>query len=478
MTSTTLEDVQLLAISPVDGRYWRSTKVLSDYFSEYSLIRYRTRVEVEYFIALCDAPLPELRTVYEEAGGKDVVQKALRGIYVNFTTDDAKKVKSIERTTNHDVKAIEYFLKERFASSSFLGACLVRYEEFLHFGLTSQDINHTALPLSIKDAIHQVYLPTLEECVMEPLLKMGQDMIEIPMLARTHGQPATPTRVGKELLVFHERLSVQLRHLKAIPFTAKFGGATGCFNAHVVAYSSVDWPSFADSFLASDGMGNLKRQQFTTQIEHFDELAALFHQLSRINVILIDMCRDLWQYISMEYFKQMVVQGEVGSSTMPHKVNPIDFENAEGNCGLANALFIHLGAKLPISRLQRDLTDSTVTRNIGVPVSHSLIAFRSVARGLSKLILNKQKLGADLDNNWAVVGEAIQSILRRERFPKPYEALKDLTRGKGGGDITQADIATFVDNLPSDLVSQSVRDELKRISPSNYIGVVPAVRHA
>ena len=442
---------KLTAISPVDGRYRNQTEKLADYFSEYALIRYRIRVEVEYFIALCELPLPEL------SGVEKSKFEALRALYLDFSEADALRVKEIEATTNHDVKAIEYILKEKMEA---LG--LSAYKEFVHFGLTSQDINNTSIPLTIKDALAEVYFPAAAE-VLDRLREMAREWHDVPMLARTHGQPASPTRLGKEMLVFVERLEKQLAQLRTLPVPAKFGGATGNFNAHHVAYPAVDWVAFANGFV-NDRLG-LERSQYTTQIEHYDNLAAIFDNLKRIDTVLIDLCRDMWMYISMEYFKQKVNKNEVGSSAMPHKVNPIDFENAEGNFGMADAVFTFLSMKLPISRLQRDLTDSTVLRNVGVPVAHGLIAFASLKKGLGKLILNEDALQADLHRNWAVVAEAIQTILRREGYPNPYETLKALTRT--GSVIDENTIKTFIDGLQ---VSDSVKEELYQITPWSYTG--------
>ena len=442
----------LEAISPVDGRYRRKTASLAKYFSEGALINYRTQIEVEYFIALCEIPLPPLKGVSKKTF------ESLRRIYKEFSVEDAASVKDIEKVTNHDVKAVEYFLKDRFDE---LG--LESYKEFIHFGLTSQDINNTALPLSIKEAYRAVLKPAFDE-VCQALENKARDWADIPMLARTHGQPASPTTIGKELYVFVDRLAVQFDLLKAVPFSAKFGGATGNFNAHQVAYPDVDWIAFADQ-LVNKTLG-LVRSRVTTQIDHYDNLAAFCDTLKRINTILIDLTRDIWTYISFDYFKQKIKKGEVGSSTMPHKVNPIDFENAEGNFGVANAIFEHLSAKLPISRLQRDLTDSTVTRNIGVPLAHTLIGLTSLMRGLNKLILNAEVIRADLQSNWAVVAEAIQTLLRREGYPRPYEALKALTRTHKI--IDQKAIAEFIESLD---VSQSVKDELLKITPENYTGI-------
>jgi adenylosuccinate lyase len=444
---------QLLSISPVDGRYNRVTSVLSDYFSEYALIRYRVRVEVEYFIALCELPLPQMQGVPKSAYAE------LRKLYTEFKMEDAQHVKEIESVTNHDVKAVEYLLKEKLEE---LG--LNDYREFVHFGLTSQDINNTATPLLLKEAITEVYRPALV-ALIEKLRGMATDWQDVPMLAHTHGQPASPTRLGKEFMVFVERLEKQLAQLDAVPASAKFGGATGGFNAHHVSYPQIDWVAFGNHFV-NDILG-LSRSQYTTQIEHYDNLAATFDALKRINTILTDLARDMWTYISMEYFRQQVKKGEVGSSAMPHKVNPIDFENAEGNFGVANAVYEHLAAKLPISRMQRDLTDSTVLRNVGVPVAHSLIGFSSLQKGLGKVILNDAALAADLEDNWAVVAEAMQTILRREAYPNPYEALKALTRT--GGHITEQTIKEFVEGLD---VADSVKDELRAITPHNYVGMV------
>ena len=442
----------LKAISPVDGRYGNTTRQLADYFSEYALIRYRIRVEVEYFIALCELPLPQLKGVNAAA------REALRGLYRDFSLADAERVKAIEATTNHDVKAVEYFLKERMEPLG-LGA----YAEFIHFGLTSQDINNTAVPLSLREALEQAYLPALA-ALRDRLAAMAAEWHEVPMLARTHGQPASPTRLGKELMVFVERLDKQTARLKAVPVPAKFGGATGNFNAHHAAYPAIDWAACADRFVG-EKLG-LTRSRYTTQIEHYDDLAALFDGLKRIDTILTDLCRDMWTYISMEYFKQRIKAGEVGSSAMPHKVNPIDFENAEGNLGIAVALYEHLARKLPVSRLQRDLTDSTVLRNVGVPVAHSLIALNALQKGLGKVILNREALDRDLESNWAVVAEGIQTILRREGYPKPYEALKALTRTNAA--ITRESIRAFIDTLD---VAEPVREELRALTPQTYTGV-------
>lgn len=442
----------LTAVTPVDGRYYNATKELSAYFSEFALIKYRVLVEVEYFIALSESGIPQLKHFDGSLNDK------LRDVYKNFSLEDAQWIKDTEKVTNHDVKAVEYFLKHKF---ELLG--LHDSLEFIHFGLTSQDINNTAIPYSWKEAIEQSYIPTIEE-VLSVLKGLSNEWAEIPMLARTHGQPASPTRLGKEIHVFVERIEKQLDLLKQVPYSAKFGGATGNFNAHTVAYPAQDWVAFGNSFV-NEKLG-LSRSQTTTQIEHYDNFAASCDTLKRINNVLIDLCRDIWTYISMDYFKQKITAGQIGSSAMPHKVNPIDFENAEGNLGIANALLEHLAAKLPISRLQRDLTDSTVLRNIGVPFAHILIAFKSTLRGLNKLILNQAALEQDLENNWAVVAEAIQTILRREGYPKPYEALKDLTRTNS--QVTKETIAAFVDNLQ---VSDEVKAELKSISPSSYTGV-------
>lgn len=443
---------KLNAISPIDGRYRNKISKLAEFFSEEALIKYRVHVEIEYFIALCEIPLPQLTNF-----DKNVFQD-LRKIYKNFTFEDAQKIKDIESITNHDVKAVEYFIKERFDA---LG--LQKYKEFIHFGLTSQDINNTAIPLSIKEAMKEVYIPNYLK-VLERLQELVIEWKDVSMLARTHGQPASPTRLGKEIHVFVTRLKEQFSLLDNIPNAAKFGGATGNFNAHKVAYPSVDWKSFASNFV-TDKLG-LQHSFPTTQIEHYDHMAALFDALKRINTIIIDLDRDLWTYVSMDYFKQKIKTGEVGSSAMPHKVNPIDFENSEGNLGIANAIFEHLSAKLPVSRLQRDLTDSTVLRNVGVPFGHTMIAFSSTLKGLNKLLLNEQKFEQDLENNWAVVAEAIQTILRREAYPNPYEALKGLTRTNER--INQISIANFIDTLD---VSAEIKNELKAITPANYTGI-------
>ncbi len=442
----------LTAISPIDGRYRSKVETLGNYFSEEALIKYRVLVEIEYFIALCELPLPQLESV------SDSVFEDLRAIYKNFTTEDASAIKAIEKVTNHDVKAVEYFIKDKFDA---LG--LSRFKEFIHFGLTSQDINNTAIPLSIKDAMNDVYVPEYF-ALLEKIEGLAKEWADIPMLARTHGQPASPTRLGKEIEVFVVRLKEQFNLLNDVPSAAKFGGATGNFNAHKVAYPNIDWKAFGSQFV-QEKLG-LQHSFPTTQIEHYDHMAALFDALKRINTIIIDLDRDFWTYVSMEYFKQKIKAGEVGSSAMPHKVNPIDFENSEGNLGLANAIFEHLSAKLPISRLQRDLTDSTVLRNVGVPFGHTIIAFKSTVKGLDKLLLNRPKFAQDLENNWAVVAEAIQTILRRESYPNPYEALKGLTRTNEA--ITQSSISNFIDTLE---VSDSIKTELKAITPSNYTGI-------
>ncbi len=443
---------QLLAISPVDGRYHRSTEKLRDYFSEQALIRYRVRVEIEYFIALCELPLVQLkgfdRSKYIE----------LRDLYLDFSYKDALRVKEIEKTTNHDVKAVEYFIKERLEKLN-----LDKFKEFIHFGLTSQDINNTAVPLSVKEFIENEYITQIGDLIVM-LSELAEEWNDVPMLARTHGQPASPTRLGKEIMVFVERIDQQLRQLRHIPYSAKFGGASGNFNAHHVAYPAVDWRAFAQDFV--NGNLSLQHSWPTTQIEHYDNLAALFDCLKRINNIILDLNRDMWSYISMDYFKQKIKEGEIGSSAMPHKVNPIDFENSEGNLGIANALFEHLSAKLPISRLQRDLTDSTVLRNIGVPLGHTCIAINSTIKGLNKLLLNRDKLEQDLENNWAVVAEGIQNILRREGYPDPYEALKELTRTNET--ITHKSISSFIDTLE---VDENLKKELKVITPQNYTGL-------
>ena len=442
----------LNAISPIDGRYRNKISSLANYFSEEALIKYRVRVEIEYFIALCEIPLPQL------ADFNTTLFDDLRKIYQDFTTNDAQKIKDIEKITNHDVKAVEYFIKEKFDD---LG--LQKHKEFIHFGLTSQDINNTAIPLSIKEVLEDVYVPHFKE-VIEKLQELVIEWKDISMLARTHGQPASPTRLGKEINVFVVRLQEQFKQLKNIPNASKFGGATGNYNAHKIAYPMIDWKAFGSNFVEKK-LG-LHHSFPTTQIEHYDHLASLFDALKRINTIIIDLNRDFWTYVSMDYFKQKIKAGEVGSSAMPHKVNPIDFENSEGNLGIANAIFEHLSAKLPISRLQRDLTDSTVLRNVGVPFGHTIIGFTSTLKGLNKLLLNKQKFEDDLENNWAVVAEAIQTILRREAYPNPYEALKGLTRTNEK--INRNSIANFIDTLE---VSSSIKEELKAITPANYTGI-------
>ena len=449
-------DLSLLtAISPIDGRYRGKTDALAGYFSEFALIRYRVRVEIEYFITLCELPLPQLEHFDHS------LFEPLRDIYRNFTPADAQRVKDIEKVTNHDVKAVEYFIKERF----FVGSDSVaaNFKEFIHFGLTSQDINNTSVPLSIKEALEQVYYPVIEELI-EQLHDYAEEWRNVPMLAKTHGQPASPTRLGKEIMVYVYRLEEQLRSLKDTPITAKFGGATGNFNAHHVAYPQYDWRDFGNRFV-SEKLG-LEREQYTTQISNYDWLAAIFDAMKRINTIVIDLDRDFWMYISMDYFKQKIKAGEVGSSAMPHKVNPIDYENSEGNLGMANAILQFLASKLPVSRLQRDLTDSTVLRNVGVPMGHALIAFQSTLKGLRKLILNEAKLQEDLDNTWAVVAEGIQTILRREAYPNPYEALKALTRTNEK--MTAETIRQFIDTLE---VSEAVKEELRAITPATYTGI-------
>ena len=442
----------LTAISPVDGRYRNKAENLAAYFSEYALIKYRVQVEIEYFITLSEF-LPQLHALATVEN-----KEALRKIYREFSIEDATRIKEIESVTNHDVKAVEYFIKEKYDLLS-----LQEYKEFIHFGLTSQDINNTSVPLSIKDALNEVYFPGLQE-VIDMLKKYAEDWADIPMLAKTHGQPASPTRLGKEVMVFVYRLEQQVKLLKATPVSAKFGGATGNFNAHHVAYPEYDWKAFGNKFV-NEVLG-LSREEWTTQISNYDNMAAIFDGMKRIDTILIDLCRDFWQYVSMEYFKQKIKAGEVGSSAMPHKVNPIDFENAEGNLGMANAILTHLAGKLPISRLQRDLTDSTVLRNVGVPMAHIEIAFKSLTKGLGKLLLNEKALYRDLDNCWAVVAEGIQTVLRREGYPKPYEALKALTRTNEG--ITAESISNFIDTLQ---VSDAVKAELKAITPHNYTGI-------
>lgn len=443
---------ELNAISPVDGRYRNKTVSLAPYFSEEALIKYRVLVEIEYFISLCKFNIPQLKNVAHSNFEK------LRAIYNNFSTEDALWIKETEKTTNHDVKAVEYFIKKKFDE---LG--LNEFKEFIHFGLTSQDINNTAIPLSTKEAFENIYLPGLV-AVVQKLKDLAEEWKDVPMLARTHGQPASPTRLGKEILVFVERIEEQMRLLFNIPFAAKFGGATGNYNAHKIAYPSYDWKSFGTQFV-EESLG-LKHSFPTTQIEHYDHFAAFFDALKRINTILIDLDRDIWTYVSMDYFKQKIKAGEIGSSAMPHKVNPIDFENSEGNLGIANAIFEHLAAKLPISRLQRDLTDSTVLRNVGVPIGHTIIAFEATLKGLNKLLLNEDKFTEDLEKNWAVVAEAIQTILRREAYPNPYEALKDLTRTNSV--INKESIHAFIETLN---VSDTIKTELKVITPSNYLGI-------
>ncbi|MCA0428884.1 MAG: adenylosuccinate lyase [Bacteroidetes bacterium] len=444
----------LTAISPIDGRYRKTTENLDNYFSEFALIKYRVKIEIDYFIQLSNVGLPQLPKINNELVSK------LKTVYENFSIEDALKIKETEKTTNHDVKAVEYFVKEKL---SHLG--LEKYLEFVHFGLTSQDINNTSIPLSLKDATNTEIIPILNQLI-NTLIDNATNWKNTSMLAKTHGQPASPTNLGKEIYVFVERLQLQLNQLKNVPYSAKFGGATGNFNAHNVAYPTINWIEFGNNFV-NQTLG-LTRSQFTTQIEHYDNIAAYCDALKRINIILIDLCRDIWTYVSMEYFKQKLKAGEVGSSAMPHKVNPIDFENAEGNLGIANAILEHLSAKLPISRLQRDLTDSTVLRNLGVPIAHALISYQSILKGLNKLILNDNALKEDLDNNWAVVAEAIQTILRREGYPKPYEALKDLTRTNTT--INEQSIKEFVLNLN---VSDLVKQELLKITPHNYTGIYP-----
>lgn len=443
----------LTAVSPIDGRYRSKTEALAPYFSEYALMKYRVRVEIEYFITLCELPLPQL------ADCAPSLFPRFRAIYENFSEADAARVKAIESVTNHDVKAIEYFIKEEFDKIGGLEA----YKEFIHFGLTSQDINNTAFPLMLKDSLELVYVPLLQE-VIDAVNQRAEEWKDIPMLAKTHGQPASPTRLGKEVRVFGYRLEQQLKQLKAVPLSAKFGGATGNFNAHHVAYPHIDWAAFGNKFVA-EKLG-LERESFTTQIANYDNLASVFDAMRRIHTILIDLDRDFWQYVSMEYFKQKIKAGEVGSSAMPHKVNPIDFENSEGNLGVANAILEHLSMKLPISRLQRDLTDSTVLRNVGVPMGHALIAFSSTFKGLGKLLLREETLAADLEHNWAVCAEAIQTILRREAYPHPYEALKALTRTNAA--ITEQSISEFIDTLD---VSEDIKAELHAITPHNYTGI-------
>ena len=443
----------LTAISPIDGRYRGKTAALAAYFSEYALIRYRVRVEIEYFITLCELPLPQLAS-FDKA-----LFETLRDIYRNFTEQDAQRVKDIEKVTNHDVKAVEYFIKEQFDKIGGLDA----YKEFIHFGLTSLDINNTSVPLSLKEALEECYYPQIEELIAQ-LREYAEEWKDVSMLAKTHGQPASPTRLGKEVMVFVYRLERQLQMLKVCPITAKFGGATGNYNAHHVAYPGYDWRAFGNAFVA-EKLG-LEREEYTTQISNYDNLGAMFDAMKRINTIIIDLDRDFWQYVSMEYFKQKIKAGEVGSSAMPHKVNPIDFENSEGNLGVANAILEHLSQKLPVSRLQRDLTDSTVLRNIGVPVGHMVISIQSTLKGLRKLLLNKEAIAADLDNCWAVVAEAVQTILRREAYPNPYEALKALTRTNNV--INEASIKDFIEGLD---VSEAVKEELRAITPHTYTGI-------
>jgi len=442
----------LTAVSPIDGRYRNKIEELDQYFSEFALIKYRVRVEIEYFIALCEVPLPQLASF-------DINKfETIRDIYRNFSQEDANRVKATEKVTNHDVKAVEYFIKEEFDKMG-----ISEFKEFVHFGLTSQDINNTSVPMTLKEGIENAYDAVLDS-IIDELESFAKDWASIPMLAKTHGQPATPTKMGKEMLVFVERLKTQKILLSQVTYSGKFGGATGNFNAHHLAYPSIDWPKFGNDLL-SQKLG-ITRSQYTTQIEHYDNLGALFDNMKRINVILIDLCRDIWTYIMMEYFKQKVVANEVGSSAMPHKVNPIDFENAEGNLGIANCIFEHLSAKLPISRLQRDLTDSTVLRNVGVPIGHTLIAFKSILKGFSKLIINEEAIRADLEANWPVVAEAIQTILRREGYPNPYETLKGLTRNND-----KIDAETFQNFIETLEVSKEVKAELKVITPYNYTGV-------
>lgn len=443
----------LTAISPIDGRYRSKTEKLADYFSEYALIKYRVRVEIEYFISLCELPLPQLKSFDGRLFEK------LRDIYKTFSTADAERVKEIEKTTNHDVKAVEYFIKEKLDEIGDFS----QYKEFVHFGLTSQDINNTSVPLSIKDALNEVYLPALQE-LLGQLKDYAEEWKDVPMLAKTHGQPASPTRLGKEMMVFVYRLEEQIKQLCQTPITAKFGGATGNFNAHHIAYPAYDWKTFANNFVK--GKLGLEREQWTTQISNYDNLGALFDAMARINTIMIDLDRDIWMYVSMEYFKQRIKEGEVGSSAMPHKVNPIDFENSEGNLGIANAILHHLSVKLPVSRLQRDLTDSTVLRNVGVPMGHALIAIASTLKGLRKLLLNVDAINRDLDQMWAVCAEGIQTILRREAYPHPYEALKALTRTNQG--ITEQTISDFIDGLE---VNDNIKKELHAITPHSYTGI-------
>ena len=452
-----MDNFSLMAVSPIDGRYASKAAPLREYFSEFALIRNRVRVEIEYFIALCSIPLPQLSNFGEGTGKtREELFAALRDIYRNLTPEEASRVKEIEKVTNHDVKAVEYFIKEHFKALE-----ITPWQEFVHFGLTSQDINNTSQPIMLKEALENEYMPRLQE-ILSILRADALEWKDVTMLARTHGQPATPTRMGKEIEVFIARLEEQIRQLSQLTYPAKFGGATGNMNAHKIAYPDIDWPSFADSFVSSLG---LKRSCPTTQIEHYDNLAAIFDCMRRINTILIDLCRDVWTYISMEYFRQKVAKNEVGYSAMPHKVNPIDFENAEGNLGMADAVLTFLSMKLPVSRLQRDLTDSTVLRNVGVPVAHCLISFASLKKGLGKLILNREAIDADLHRNWAVVAEALQTILRRENYPNPYETLKNLTRT--GAAIDEDTIARFVESLD---VPEKVKEELRAVTPWNYTG--------
>ena len=454
---TDMDNFSLMAVSPIDGRYASKAAPLREYFSEFALIRNRVRVEIEYFIALCNIPLPQLSNFGEGTGKtREELFAALRDIYRNLTPEEASRVKEIEKVTNHDVKAVEYFIKEHFKALE-----ITPWQEFVHFGLTSQDINNTSQPIMLKEALENEYMPRLQE-ILSILRADALEWKDVTMLARTHGQPATPTRMGKEIEVFIARLEEQIRQLSQLTYPAKFGGATGNMNAHKIAYPDIDWPSFADSFVSSLG---LKRSCPTTQIEHYDNLAAIFDCMRRINTILIDLCRDVWTYISMEYFRQKVAKNEVGSSAMPHKVNPIDFENAEGNLGMADAVLTFLSMKLPVSRLQRDLTDSTVLRNVGVPVAHCRISFASLKKGLGKLILNREAIDADLHRNWAVVAEALQTILRRENYPNPYETLKNLTRT--GAAIDEDTIARFVESLD---VPEKVKEELRAVTPWNYTG--------
>ena len=454
---TDMDNYSLMAVSPIDGRYASKAAPLREYFSEFALIRNRVRVEIEYFIALCSIPLPQLSNFGEGTGKtREELFAALRDIYRNLTPEEASRVKEIEKVTNHDVKAVEYFIKEHFKALK-----ITPWQEFVHFGLTSQDINNTSQPIMLKEALENEYMPRLQE-ILSILRADALEWKDVTMLARTHGQPATPTRMGKEIEVFIARLEEQIRQLSQLTYPAKFGGATGNMNAHKIAYPDIDWPSFADSFVSSLG---LKRSCPTTQIEHYDNLAAIFDCMRRINTILIDLCRDVWTYISMEYFRQKVAKNEVGSSAMPHKVNPIDFENAEGNLGMADAVLTFLSMKLPVSRLQRDLTDSTVLRNVGVPFAHCLISFASLKKGLGKLILNREAIDADLHRNWAVVAEALQTILRRENYPNPYETLKNLTRT--GAAIDEDTIARFVESLDG---PEKVKEELRAVTPWNYTG--------